>query len=199
MARRIVPMTMGNLKDIPQKCSGCLYWESGEKAKMGAGGKRQAILKEEWFSTTLMEWGTCGRIFYQDNEVLAYTQYAPPLYFPQIKFYSIGKPSDDAVFLSCLYVVPSVRGRGLGKILLQSIEHDLYKRNYRALETYAGRNNKENPSGTVDFYLRNGFRILRSNSTHSLVRLDFKSVVRQVNFQSVLENLKIPVQAPVPL
>lgn len=190
---------MDNLKDIPSGCSGCLYWESVEKAKIGFGGKKQTVLKEEWYSTTLMEWGVCGKILYQDSEMLAYAQYAPQAYFPQIKFYPFGAPSSDAIFLSCLYVVPSLRGKGLGKILLQSIESDLYKRNYRALETYAGLTDKKNPSGPLDFYLKNGFRVLRSGTNCSLVRLDFKSVLFKVNLQSVLDSLKVPVQSPVPL
>lgn len=57
-------------------------------------------------------------------------------------------------------------------MLLKTIIEDLMKRRFKAVETFAGRNNYDNPSGPVEFYLKNGFRIFKDDKEFPLVRLD---------------------------
>ena len=64
------------------------------------------------------------------------------------------------VFLSCLYVVDKEsRRKGIGEALLRSIIDDLRTRGFNAVETFARRTNPNNPSGPLEFYVRNGFVI----------------------------------------
>ncbi|MEM2057748.1 MAG: GNAT family N-acetyltransferase, partial [Thermoproteota archaeon] len=78
-----------------------------------------------------------------------------------------------AVLISCLFIAEKeYRGRGLGKLLLESIIEDLRKRGFKAVETFARRNNSNNPSGPVEFYLKNGFRVLREDPEFPLMRLE---------------------------
>ena len=104
----------------------------------------------------LDQWGACGKAVVVDDEALAYCQYAPVSWIPQAR-HSALEVSEDAVFLSCLYVRPDFRGRGLGKLLVTAIEKDLIKRGHRAVETLARRAPTKNPSGWIEFYLANGW------------------------------------------
>jgi len=61
---------------------------------------------------------------------------------------------------------------GLGRKLLQSIVGELSRRKEKAVETFARKGNSDNPSGPVEFYLRNGFRIHRDGKEFLLMRLD---------------------------
>jgi len=77
------------------------------------------------------------------------------------------------VLISCLFIAQKeYRGRGLGKQLLQSIIEDLRKRGVKAVETFARKNNPNNPSGPVEFYLKNGFKIHRDDPEYPLMRLE---------------------------
>lgn len=201
MRRRIVPVSLNNFNDLPDQCRSCLYWEYPIKPGSGSGPSPDGtILKEEWFSTTLLQWGECGKLFYQGDRALAYAQYSPALYLPRTMYFRAAPPSVDAVFLSCLFVVPEVRGRGLGRVLLRAIERDLYKRKFKAIETFASKYLAEKPPGPIEFYLKNGFYILRDDEEFPLLRLDFKSLVFwQENLEAALESLKVPTKADIPV
>ena len=62
MGRRLVPLTLDNLQDLPKRCRSCVFWEldpvSGEAAvKAGTSAPE----KEAWISAVLLDWGSCGR------------------------------------------------------------------------------------------------------------------------------------------
>lgn len=200
MKRRIVSIASDCLKDLAGPCGYCSYWELASGRCKVRNKEKNKRLKEEWFQTMLLEWGECGKILYQGSQVLAYAQYGPGSCFPRTKDYLAGKVDEDAVFLSCLYVIPEVRGKGLGKIMLRAVEKDLYKKGFKALETIAGKR-KHDYVGPVDFYLKNGFFIRRQDVQFPLLRIEFKSVVSwPVNLQAALDSLVIPhrAKAPVP-
>jgi hypothetical protein len=48
----------------------------------------------------------------------------------------------------------------------------LRKRGIKAVETFTRKRKANNPSGPVEFYLRNGFRIHKDDIVFPLVRLD---------------------------
>jgi GNAT superfamily N-acetyltransferase len=198
MKRRIISISLDCLKDLPAPCRCCYYWESSISDKL-KGEEKKKELKEKWFQTTLLDWGECGKILYQASQVLAYAQYGPGFCFPRTANYLAGKVSEDAVFLSCLYVVPEVRGKGLGKIMLRAVEKDLYKRGVKALETIAGKTEKDYV-GPMDFYLKNGFFIRREDIQFPLLRIEFKSIVSwSVNLQVALDGIVIPLPAKTPV
>lgn len=199
MKRRIVPIDLKNLSDLPARCRSCLYWESPEKVRVGRSSKNGAISKEAWFSNTLLSWGQCGKMLYHEGSILAYAQYAPGQYFPKTYCFEVGAASADAVFLSCIYVIPEVRERGLGKLLLQAIEKDLFRQNFRAIETIVDKKHRPGrPPGPIDFFHANGFYIARDNHRYPLMRLDLKSVVTwQDNLEAILNSLALPLLRPV--
>jgi len=156
-----------NLKDIPEPCRGCVYWEFPEDFEKGRDDPQKKaeleVKKREWFEQTMKEFGTCGKIVYHEDNPVAYAQYAPSARFPNINAYEskpVGKLEEGVVFLSCLYITDeTLRGRGIGELLLQNVIEELRRRGFRAIETFARRSETDNPSGPMAFYIRNGFHI----------------------------------------
>ena len=171
---------IANLKDIPESCRCCVYWEfpqDFEKAKDEPQKKSEYEARKcEWFEKTLEEFGPCGKIVYCDDKPIAYAQYAPSTRLPNIKEYEskpVGKLEEGVVFLSCLYISEEImRGRGIGEMLLQSIVDDLRRRGFKSIETFARRSQADNPSGPMKFYIKNGFHVKdKTNQEFPLMRL----------------------------
>lgn len=202
--RKIVPLSLANIEDLPSQCKGCAYWVAADKLPPRCGAAQDAAAKREWISSTSQTWGECGALLYIEEEVVAHAIYGPATSFPQTAHFGSGPVSADAVFLSCLLVREDVRHHGVAKTLLQSIEKSLYLRRAKAVEAIARAGGQDECSalGPVDFYLQNGFYIKHEHPVYPLVRLDLKSAVPwQLDIESVLESLKVqlrPARAPAP-
>lgn len=193
MRRKIVAATPKSLERSGLKCWPCVRFEC--MAENDDPTKRQRI-KTENMRRIIKAWGECGKIVYVENEALAYAQYGPAEFWQGVGRFLPDKISKDAIFLTCLYVVPYARGKGLGRVLLQSIEAGLVKRKVRAIETFATRS-EDHPPGSVEFFLQNGFYVLRDDPLYPLLRLDLKVLVGwQINIQFALDRLKIPARRP---
>lgn len=174
-----------NIQGIPEPCKSCLYWEFPKDfeaaQKKGLESKEKiefAAKKAAWFLQTLKNFGNCGKIVYFNNVPVGYAQYAPFNMLPQVESYEANRirlREDGVVFLSCLFIVhKEFRRKGLGTKLLNSVVADLKKRGFKAVETFAGRELANNPSGPLRFYLSNGFHVKdEANPDFPLVRLDF--------------------------
>jgi GNAT superfamily N-acetyltransferase len=126
-----------NVKDIPEICRCCLYWsfpEEFERTRAEQQKYRQELeaKKRQWMLQTLEEFRTCGKILYYNNVPVGYAEYGPSNRFPNIEEYPsqpIGEIEEGIVFLSRLLIVDkSLRGKGLGEKLLNSVIDDLKKR-----------------------------------------------------------------------
>jgi ribosomal protein S18 acetylase RimI-like enzyme len=170
----IEDITEANLKDIPASCRGCVYWECPEefdKAKQEKTVLQKQWdfekMKYDWFTKTRQEFGTCGKIVYYKGKPVAYAQYAHADFIPNVSTYNVrtvGNREQGVVFISCLYVSKkTLRGKGLGEALLRKIVEELSSRGFKAVETFARRDNPDNPSGPLEFYIRNGF-VIKDNS-----------------------------------
>ncbi len=176
----IVDLTVGNLNDAPEwnshpfSCKYCIYWEFPEECIDPAMEKKEDMLRKKliWLQNTQNTFGNCGKIAYINGKPAGYAQYAPPKFLPNSVNYSL-LPSDDAVLISCLFIPQKeFRRCGVGSKLLQSIIDDLRKRGVKAVETFARKGRAENPSGPVEFYLRNGFTIYKDDEEFPLMRLE---------------------------
>jgi GNAT superfamily N-acetyltransferase len=177
----IADLTEQSLMDAPQwplhpySCKYCLYWEYPAACVDPAADQKEEMLARKllWLRRTLKEFGNCGRILYVDGKGTGYAQYAPHGHLPNSAEYDSGPPSDDGVLISCLFIAQTqLQGSGLGNRLLRIIIDELRTRGITAVETFTRRGSPENPSGPVEFYLRNGFRIRRDGQEFPLMRLD---------------------------
>lgn len=205
MSRKIINLKENNLRELPILCRTCLYWEESRKSRDGLGVKEAESLKITHLKFILYEWGDCGVLIIEDGEPLGYACYGPSEYFPRIREYRTGPISKDAIFLACLYVSPQSRGKSMGRQLLQTVQKNLYKRDFRAIETFANKTPGKAPSSPVEFYLRNEFYILKEDTEFPLMRLDIKTMVRwQESVEAALDSLTLPLKkkalkkAPVP-
>jgi GNAT superfamily N-acetyltransferase len=174
-----------NLADIPESCKGCLYWEFPEEfdraREEGTRSEKRLEFEQKkrvWFLRTLREFGTCGKIVYCDDKPVGYAQFAPSERLPNTDNYEshpVGRSDERVVFLSCLYVAEEeLRRKGLGKKLLRSVIDDLRRRGFNGVETFARRGSYDNPSGPLEFYIKNGFAVKdQTNPEFPLVRLTF--------------------------
>lgn len=175
----IEDINYSNLEDIPEPCRGCVYWEFPKDFEKGNEDQQKKanleVKKKRWFEQTIKEFGTCGKIVYHNDKPMAYAQYAPSTRLPNVKHYKskpVGKLEEGVVFLSCLFVADeTLRGKGIGKKMLQQITEELRRRGFKAIETFARRSEANNPSGPLTFYIRNGFHIKdKTNPEFPLMR-----------------------------
>ncbi|SED35927.1 Acetyltransferase (GNAT) family protein [Streptomyces sp. 2231.1] len=179
MGRRLVPLTLDNLQDLPQRCRSCVFWEldpvSGEAA-LKAG--TSASEKEAWISAVLLEWGSCGRVAYVDDVPVGFVFYAPPAYVPRSSAFPTSPVSPDAVQLMTAFIMPGYQGQGLGRVLVQTVAKDLLRRGFKAIEAFGDSRWKE-PSCMLpaDHLLAVGFKTVRQHPTHPRLRLELRSTL----------------------
>ena len=141
MSRRIARLTLDTLADLPEDVRSCLHWEldpvrRGQVERAGAAVEE----KEAWVSKVLLEWGSCGRVLYVDDQPAGFVLYAPPVYFPGSASYPTAPVSEDAVQLATAQVFDGYGGGGLGRVLMQAMARDLIKRGgVRAVEGFGVR------------------------------------------------------------
>ena len=168
---KIEKIAKHNFKDIPNPCKYCLYWQTSGPFDEKMLKPEMEREKREWFSKVIREFGNCGFIAYFSGVPIGFIQYAPAKFFPRIKEYASGPPSEDAVFLSCLYIAnKEARGKGLGTAMLKELLAELGKIKFEVVETFAGKKSENNPSGPLRLYLKHGFKIKKDNNDFPLVR-----------------------------
>ncbi len=182
--RRIARLTLDNLDDLPSPCRSCVFWELDpvrrERALEAAEG---ACEKESWVSRVLLEWGSCGRLLYVDDEPAGYALYAPPSFVPGADAFPTSPVSEDAVLLATLVVRPEYAGDGLARLLVQSVVKDVLRHGgIRAIEVFGDRHppgGGTEPDCVVpaDFWLRVGFKTHRNHPRYPRLRMDMRSVL----------------------
>lgn len=172
MGRRIVSLTRDNVVDLPSPCRSCTLWELG-------GSSRGPATKDEWVSSVLLGWGSCGRIVYVDDEVAGFATYAPPSYVEGAHAFVGASASPDAVLLLTARILPAYRGAGLGRLLIQSVAKDVMaRRRVRGIEAIADALGHENSCVVPAAFLTAvGFNTVQPHPRYPRLRLDLRSVL----------------------
>jgi GNAT superfamily N-acetyltransferase len=179
MGRRLVPLTLDNLPDLPKRCRSCVFWEldpvSGEAAVQA--GKPE-LEKEAWISAVLLEWGSCGRVVYVDDVPAGFVLYAPPAYVPRSLAFPTSPVAADAVQLMTARIMPGYQGQGLGRVLVQTVAKDLVRRNVKAMEAF-GDARWEEPGCVLpaDHLLAVGFKTIRPHPRFPRLRLELRTTI----------------------
>jgi ribosomal protein S18 acetylase RimI-like enzyme len=117
--------------------------------------------------------GNCVKIACLGTSPVGFVQYAPSKYFPRVVDYASGPPSEDAVFIACLYIISKEhRRKGYGTIMLRNLLEELRARGFKTAETFARADSENNPSGPLTFYLKHGFKVVCRRDDFPLVRLE---------------------------
>jgi hypothetical protein len=202
MATTLAGLTGATLQSAPTVCHTCVWWQS----RTG-----RSVEKARWIEKAEDEWGAWGTVYADgDGRVLGSMQYGPAALFPRAAELPAGPPSDDAVLVTCAYLVDSATPWVLQSLFLAAIG-DSKDKGAKALEAFAYRY----PDGqsiaerflvhrTVfprDFLSDFGFHAVRAAGRVELVRLDLGGLVpvvegRRAQVLRVVKEAFAP--APVP-
>ena len=211
MSRRLAPLTLDNLDDLPEPCRGCIVWELdavGGRRAVEAGDT--AFEKEAWLSQTLLEWGSCGRVAYVDEDPSGYVLYAPPALVPRAMAFPTSPVSADAVLLMTMRVEEHRRGGGLARMLVQAAAKDLTRRGVRAIEAFALASGEGSAAAAptspghrsgclvpAGLLLAVGFKTVRQHKKYPRLRLELKTTLSwREDVEAALERILDTVRAP---
>lgn len=204
MTTRLRGLTGATLPSAPTVCHDCVFWQSRP-------GKRAS--KRKWIEKAEDDWGAWGTLYVDDDgRVLGSMQYGPSELFPRAELLPAGPPDEDAVLVTCAYLVEGSAPWVMQSLFLSAIA-DVRERGGRALEAF-GYRYVEGESAeqrflvhrTVfpsDFLADFGFRTVRRLGRVELARLELGGLVpveekrRERVFARVRELLE-PEPHPIP-
>jgi len=178
VAPRVTGLTGATLPTAPTVCHECVFWQS----KRG-----RDVDKRRWIEKAEEEWGAWGTVYYDaDGRLLGSMQYGPATLFPRAAELPGGPPSDDAVLVTCAYLVDESSPWVMQSLFLTAIG-DAKDKGAGALEAFA----YQYPEGestyerfrvhrTVfprDFLSDFGFTTVRSVGRVELARLELGGLV----------------------
>ena len=195
---RLEGLTKLTLETAPAVCHECIWWQTR--------GRREGD-KDRWMERAELEFGAFGTIYYDgDGRVLGSMQYGPAALFPRAGELPSGPPSDDAMLVTCAYLIDTTSPWVLQSLFLAAIG-EARERGSKAVEAFAYRY-AEGESTYERFHVHKtifpgdflgdfGFRIVRSAGRVGLARLDLGGLVPAT--ETVREKaLRLAKQALVP-
>jgi GNAT superfamily N-acetyltransferase len=188
MSRRVVPLSLDNVGELPDPCRTCVFWELGHRGQ--AAAKDPVADKESWLSTTLLDWGSCGSVLLVDGAVAGYALYAPAAQLAGLASFATAPIAADAVALAALRVVDGQVGAGFGRLLVQSMARDLTRRGVRAVEAIASEAGTATCLIPAGFLLAVGFKTVRPHPSTPRLRLDLRNAVTWDLVEATLGRLR---------
>jgi hypothetical protein len=202
MSPRLEPLSRGTLPSAPTVCHGCIWWQA-------RGGK--SVSKERWIELAEESWGPWGMVYFDDDErLLGVMQYGPAFLFPRSQRLPAGPASQDAVLVTCAYLVDPASPWVIQSLFLAAAG-EARSRGAKALEAFSFRYSKEDdfeqrlilhrailPS---DLLADLGFVTIRSAGRVQLARLELGGLVPSAETEpnGLLAKLKrFYLPAPVP-
>jgi hypothetical protein len=173
MPPRVAGLTGATLRSAPTVCHECIWWQSR------AGRETN---KQRWIEKVEEEWGAWGTVYYDaDGRVLGSMQYGPADAFPRAAELPAGPPSEDALLVTCAYLVHPSTPWVMQSLFLAAIG-DAKDKGAKAVETFAYRypegqslSERFHVHKTVfprDFLSDFGFLTVRTAGRVELVRLE---------------------------
>ncbi len=199
---RIAGLTGATLETAPSVCHECIFWQS----RTG-----RSVDKRRWIRGTEEEWGAWGTVYYDDDgRLLGSMQYGPSDLFPRAAELPAGPPSEDAVLVTCAYLVDPSKPWVMQSLFLAAIGESRDK-GARALEAFAYDYDDEvsvlerlHVHKTIfprDFLADFGFVTHRARGRVELLRLELGGLVPVVEGKRervlrVVRDAFIPAPAP---
>ena len=204
MSTRVAGLTGVTLQEAPTVCHECVWWQS----RSG-----RTIDKRRWIERAETDWGAWGAVYRDDDgTVIGSMQYGPAELFPHAWELPAGPPSDDALLVTCAYLLDRASPWVLQSLFLAAIG-DARDKKAGALETFAYRYAEGETAHerfvvhrTVfprDFLSDFGFETVRAQGRVELARLELGGLqpVAEGTRAKVLRLVKqafSPAPAPVP-
>jgi hypothetical protein len=179
LSLRIQGLTGATLEHAPSVCHTCVWWQSRVAGR--------TVDKRRWIEKAETDFGAWGSLYYDDDgRVLGSMQYGTARLFPRAHELPAGPPSDDAVLVTCAYLVSRSSPWVLQSLFLAAIG-EAKDKGAAALEAFSYRY-PEGQSDYVrflvhrtvfpqDFLTDFGFRTVRSSGPVELARLELGGLV----------------------
>ena len=130
MAPNLAGLTGATLVTAATVCHECMWWQ----ARAGRSAN-----KEKWIERAEEDWGAWGTVYYDDDgRLLGSMQYGPSELFARAAELPAGPPSEDAVLVTCAYLVDPSKPWVMQSLFLAAIG-DAKDKGAKALETFAHR------------------------------------------------------------
>ena len=130
MAQRVTGLTGATLEWAPSVCQSCVWWQSRDG---------RTASKERWMERIEDDWGPWGTLYFEEEDrLLGFIQYGPAGHFPRADDMPAGPPSDDAVLITCAYLVDATAPWAIQSLFL-SVIGEARDRKAKAIETFAYR------------------------------------------------------------
>jgi hypothetical protein len=202
VSTRVASLTGATIAVAPTVCQSCVWWQS-------RAGRTED--KRRWIEKAEDAWGSWGAIYRDDDgQVLGTMQFGPAGLFPRARDLPAGPASDDAVLVTCAYLVSRSSPWVIQSLFLTAIG-EAKDRGATALEAFAYRYPEGESSyerfhihKTVfprDFLSDFGFETVRHVGRVELARLELGGLqpVAEGSRAKVIELVKEAFQpAPVP-
>ncbi len=173
MPYRLHPVNSVSIRHAPAPCVECVFWQTR------AG---RTTDKKRWAERVEDDWGAWGTLYFAENDrLVGFIQFGPSESFPRGRDLPAGPPSDDAVLVTCAYLVDESSPWVMQSLFLAAIG-DARDKGARAVETFAYRYPEHESNyerflvhKTIfprDFLSDFGFRTVRTAGRVELVRLE---------------------------
>ncbi len=130
MSYQLRPVTKATLPDGPPVCHECTFWQS----RSG-----RTVTKSRWAERVEEEWGAWGTLYAGDGDrLLGFIQYGPSGFFARADALPAGPPSQDAVLITCAYLVDPSSPWVMQSLFL-SVIGEARDRKVRAIEAFGYR------------------------------------------------------------
>jgi len=179
LARRIRPLTAADLPSLAEPCARCTFWEASlTDLASPADAHDPSRAKQQWAEAVTQRWGYCGVLAQVDGERIGHLTMAPAAYVPRLGAFATTPISPDAAVLMSVYVTEEMRGKGLGRQLVQAAAGLLVRRDIRALEAVGTQ--REGPSCMLPttWLEAVGFQVVRPHPITPRLRMDLQTTVR---------------------
>ena len=205
MKTRLAGLTGATLGQVAQVCHDCVWWQSRTAGR--------SVDKTRWIEKAETEFGVWGTVYYDDDgRVLGSMQYGPVSLYPRAAELPAGPPSDDAVLVTCAYLIDRTSPWVLQSLFLAAIG-EARDKGAAALEAFAYRY----PEGESDYerflvhrtvfphdFLSDfGFQTVRAAGPVELARLELGGLVpvlesRRARLLRKLKDAFLPEPVPAP-
>ena len=178
MSRKTARLTVDHLAELAEPVRSCLFWELGPVDRSRLDEQERIAEKESWLSSTLRDWGSCGRVVRVDGRTVGHIVYAPAAYLPGAAALPTAPTSPDAIVAATAWIEPGLRGGGLGRLLVQAMEADLVERGHTAIEAYG--DTRGRTQGCVlpaEFLGSVGFKTQRAHPTTPRMRMELRTAL----------------------
>jgi GNAT superfamily N-acetyltransferase len=178
-ARRFRPLTADNLSALPEACAGCTFWVSGLSDLASAPEHRDGHrMKLEWAESVISHWGYCGVLAVNDGETIGSLTMAPATKVPRLGAFATTPVSPDAAVLMGVWVASHLRGKGVGRSLVQTAAGLLVRRDIRALEAVGTHRDGPSCMAPAGWLESVGFALVRPHPVTPRFRMNLQTTAR---------------------